>query len=85
MGEGSKLVLDYSVNPFKQNGVFRLKEFVTRVGPLLNRLLYEFPRDDERIIVGQFTRFGSTFRVRDRIVERGYSTYCSAKFMTSST
>ena len=58
MGEGSEVLVDHAVHPFNKNGVHRLEELMTWVGPLLDGLLDEGFGDNEWIIVGELSRFG---------------------------
>lgn len=58
------MFLDQAIHPFDENSVFLLKKLVTRVDPLLNRLLYKPSSYDERIIVRKFPCFGPTLNVR---------------------
>ena len=63
VSEGRKMFLDHFVHSFNKNSIFSLEEFVARVSPLLDRLVYQFFGHEERIVIREFSCLGPTFRM----------------------
>jgi len=53
--EGIEPLVQYPVHPFNENGVLCLEEFVTWIGPLLDRLFDEPSGDDEWVVVRELS------------------------------
>ena len=58
MNEGSEVLLDHPVHPFNENGVLCLKELMGWIGPFIDRLSYEFPGDDEWVVIRELSCLG---------------------------
>ena len=71
MDEGSEVLFKHPVHLSDENGVLRLKELMSWVRPLFNRLFYELSGDNEWIVVREFSRLGPTLNLSHRAAKYG--------------
>lgn len=64
MDKGREVSLDHVVHPLHENSVLRFEEFMSRVGPLLDRFFYQSSSYDEGIIIWELACLGSVFVIR---------------------
>ena len=71
VNEGSEVLFEHSIHVPDENGVLRLKELMSWVRPLFDRLLYELSGDNEWIVVWELSRLGPTLDLSHRAVKWG--------------